>query len=197
MQPLQLNSDLRLIKAQAAASTPTPPAPPDTQPAADRDPPSAPAPLQPELSMQQPRVSAVQQGGTQRPRSSRRSSNSSRGDDEGNGGVSSDVLLLPSLVQEVLWGPEGAGVTASDCMDALQDGFSLVLRDTPKRHVALGLLIEALEQQLGLPAGANVYLTPPGMWRQHTHTQTALMLVLSWLVASAAAGAVDACACVR
>lgn len=41
-------------------------------------------------------------------------------------------------------------------------GFSLVLRDVPKRVAAVAELVNSIEQQLGLPAGANLYYTPPG-----------------------------------
>lgn len=41
-------------------------------------------------------------------------------------------------------------------------GFSLVLRDVSQRIRAAARLVDSIEQQLGLPAGANLYYTPPG-----------------------------------
>jgi hypothetical protein len=68
--------------------------------------------------------------------------------------------------QEMLWGLHGA-VGTDSCLAAMQSGFTIVLRDMPKRCAAAGALVDALEAQLGLPAGANLYLTPSGMtWQQ-------------------------------
>jgi hypothetical protein len=53
-------------------------------------------------------------------------------------------------------------VSAASCLSAHQRGYTLVVRDMPARCLQVCLLAEALEQQLGLPAGANLYLTPPG-----------------------------------
>lgn len=66
------------------------------------------------------------------------------------------------MKQEVLLELSGH-VTAASCRVALQAGFSLVLRDIPKRCLVVGQLAEALEEELGLPAGANLYLTPEGV----------------------------------
>lgn len=63
---------------------------------------------------------------------------------------------------EVLWGLEGS-VSTDSCVAALQAGFTIVLRDMPKRCPAVCALVDALEEQLGLPAGANLYLTPAGV----------------------------------
>lgn len=63
--------------------------------------------------------------------------------------------------QELLWGFEGP-VSTDGCVAALQAGFTFVLRDMPKRCPAVAALMDALEAQLGLPAGANMYLTPAG-----------------------------------
>lgn len=56
-------------------------------------------------------------------------------------------------------GPVDAAAVAAACEGR---GFSLVLRDMPKRCRAVAALVGALEQQLGLPAGANLYYTPAG-----------------------------------
>jgi hypothetical protein len=56
-------------------------------------------------------------------------------------------------------GPVDAAAVAAACQGL---GFSLVLRDMPKRSRAVAELVGALEQQLGLPAGANLYYTPAG-----------------------------------
>jgi hypothetical protein len=68
--------------------------------------------------------------------------------------------------QELLWGLAGA-VGIDSCLSAMQSGFTIVLRDMPKRCAPAGALVDALEAQLGLPAGANLYLTPSGMTWQH------------------------------
>lgn len=52
--------------------------------------------------------------------------------------------------------------SAASCLEAISKGFTLVLRDMPKRCVMVLLLVEALETQLGIPSGANLYLSPPG-----------------------------------
>eukprot|EP00775_Hariotina_reticulata_P002387 gene2387-2691_t len=51
---------------------------------------------------------------------------------------------------------------AAACQSAFQQGFSLVLRDVAKRSRAVASLVDWLELGLGLPAGANLYFTPPG-----------------------------------
>jgi hypothetical protein len=61
-----------------------------------------------------------------------------------------------------LAGPVDAAAVAAACKGL---GFSLVLRDMPKRSRAVAALVGALEQQLGLPAGANLYYTPTGRLR--------------------------------
>lgn len=61
----------------------------------------------------------------------------------------------------------------------MQAGFSLVLRDIPKRCLVVGRLAEALEGELGLPAGANLYLTPQGVWCLCTLELPSLLL-LDW-----------------
>lgn len=64
--------------------------------------------------------------------------------------------------QELLWDHDGA-ISTDSCLAAMQSGFTIVLRDMPKRCAAAGALVDALEAQLGLPAGANLYLTPAGI----------------------------------
>ncbi|KAF6260088.1 hypothetical protein COO60DRAFT_1637891 [Scenedesmus sp. NREL 46B-D3] len=73
---------------------------------------------------------------------------------------------------------------------ACQDlGFSLVLRDMPKRCRAVAELVGALEQQLGLPAGANLYYTPAGAQALKAHYDDHCVFVLqlagskTWLLA--------------
>jgi hypothetical protein len=56
--------------------------------------------------------------------------------------------------------PVNAAAVATACKGL---GFSLVLRDMPKRSRVVAELVGALEEQLGLPAGANLYYTPTGV----------------------------------
>lgn len=48
------------------------------------------------------------------------------------------------------------------CAAALQQGFTLALREASHRWWPAARLVEELEGLLGLPAGCNLYLTPPG-----------------------------------
>lgn len=71
---------------------------------------------------------------------------------------------------------------------AVEAGFSAVLRDAPRRCYHVSALTAALEAQLGLPAGANVYLTPPGSQGLSAHVDDHDVFVLqmdgckSWLL---------------
>jgi hypothetical protein len=68
--------------------------------------------------------------------------------------------------------PVDAAAVAAACE---AQGFSLVLRDMPKRSRAVAALVGTLEKQLGLPAGANLYYTPAGMLKL-----VLLLLLLVW-----------------
>lgn len=64
-------------------------------------------------------------------------------------------------------GGGGGGGTAlrspgAACAAALSQGFSVALRQLCHRWAPAAALAEALEAQLGLPAGGNAYCTPPG-----------------------------------
>lgn len=85
-----------------------------------------------------------------------------------------------SMPQELLLDLRG-DVSAAALPPALASGFTLVLRDMPKRCFALAQICEALEVQLGLPAGANLYLTPAGgcSTRCHARAQHASQLLSS------------------
>jgi hypothetical protein len=71
------------------------------------------------------------------------------------------VASAGSTRHEVLLDISG-GVSAAAVPAALAAGFTVVLRDVPKRCWAVAQMAEMLEAQLGLPAGANMYLTPAG-----------------------------------
>lgn len=67
-----------------------------------------------------------------------------------SGTLTEQVLVLPG------------SVSAADIQSAVSGGFSLVLKDMPKRSRAVAAIVDGLEKQLGLPAGANLYYTPAG-----------------------------------
>ena len=153
LQPLQLNSDLRLIK------TPAPPRGGTTAvQEADLSAPPQTSRHHPELHVKHPQ----QTGPGALPSDTTVSHTASCTSDVQQPAVANNAAAGSSIPQEVLGTLPGA-LTAHSCLAACQSGFSLVLRDMPKRQWAVGLLVQQLEAQLGLPAGANLYLTPTGM----------------------------------
>lgn len=72
-------------------------------------------------------------------------------DVSGSSTAAEQVLVLPGLA------------TVSDIKAAVAQGFSIVVRDMSKRNAAIARLVDDIELQLGLPAGANLYYTPQGM----------------------------------
>eukprot|EP00879_Flechtneria_rotunda_P030617 GHRR01033276.1.p1 GENE.GHRR01033276.1~~GHRR01033276.1.p1 ORF type:complete len:370 (+),score=147.81 GHRR01033276.1:547-1656(+) len=82
--------------------------------------------------------------------------------DEPEGASSIISTSTCAAVEHLFKNPSGMAATAASAAAALQRGYSLVVRDIAKRIGAVASLVDALEQQLGLPAGANLYLTPPG-----------------------------------
>lgn len=132
LQPLQANNDVRIIRAGPAGS-------------------DGPAVLQhPCAQLDQQPVSQHPQGGAR--------SSSSLASDANRAPAAAGHTVLP---REELYAPVGP-LSAESCLAALHSGFTVVVRDMPKRCAAVGLLAEALEAQTGLHAGANLYITPAG-----------------------------------
>jgi hypothetical protein len=86
---------------------------------------------------------------------------------------SKTVITAGCSTSEQLLPLDAGGNIAVACQAAFLQGFSLVLRDIPKRSRAVALLVECLELCLGLPAGANLYYTPPGDSWTHPTMSTA------------------------
>lgn len=159
LQPLQANSDVRIIRAGSASSdAPAVLQYPSTE--LDRQP-------QPVLQHQQAGMTAVQGSSTLASdpgiRTPAAAGHSFVNTNDGNGppAAAGNTVSLSMFPGEELYAPAGP-LSAESCLQALQSGFTLVLRDMPKRCAAVGLLTEALETQMGLHAGANLYITPAG-----------------------------------
>jgi hypothetical protein len=84
----------------------------------------------------------------------------------GSGSGSGSSGAEPAASEELLAAVPGGASAAEGCAAAHGEGYTSVLRDLPKRWWQAAQLVDAVEQQLGLPAGANLYLTPPGAARQ-------------------------------
>jgi hypothetical protein len=134
LQPLQSNNDVRIIRA----------GPTGTNASAVLQHSSQELDLQPQPVLQHPQPVA-----------------------HGSNSLVSDANRAPAaaghpvLSREELYAHVGA-LRADSCLAALQSGFTVVVRDMPKRSAAVGLLTEVLETQTGLHAGANLYITPAG-----------------------------------
>ncbi|GLI58509.1 hypothetical protein VaNZ11_000245, partial [Volvox africanus] len=99
----------------------------------------------------------------------------------GNLGASGDAAGVPAAVQPspappVLATPNA--VTANDCGAAMIRGFTVVLRAAGARSSKICAVQDQLESLLGLPAGANIYCTPPGKQGLVAHYDDHCVLVL-------------------
>ncbi len=84
--------------------------------------------------------------------------------------VIEELACLPPVAAHVFSLPPASAPEAANherypsliLSQALHDGFTLVLRDLDWRWAASASLSSQLEAAVGLPVGANLYLTPPG-----------------------------------
>lgn len=68
---------------------------------------------------------------------------------------------LPRAEELVL---DAANVDTAACHQALERGFTFVLRGLDARWAAAAAAAEVLERHMGLSVGGNLYVTPPGGW---------------------------------